>query len=61
MLTLEAFSLGDTDDVDHLVLGKDILDGDLLFKMLAGKSNFVSDGSAVELDFHDVSLLLAST
>ena len=36
-LTLESFSLGDTDDVDHLVLGKDLLDGDLLFEMLTDK------------------------
>merc|ERR1719323_2299978 len=32
--TLESFSLGNTNDVDHLVLGEDLLDGDLLFELL---------------------------
>merc|ERR1712122_334831 len=58
--TLESFSLGDTDDVDHLVLGKDLLDGNLLFEMLTGKVDLVGDGSTVQLDFHDMSLLLAA-
>lgn len=59
-LTLESFSLGDTNDVDHLVFSEDLLDGDLLFEMLTGKVDFVSDGSTVQLDFHDVSLLLTA-
>ena len=59
-LTLKSFSLGDTDDVDHLVLGKDLLDGDLLFEMLTGKVDLVGDGATVQLDFHDMSLLLAA-
>ena len=59
-LTLESFSLGDTNDVDHFVLGKDLLDGDLLFEMLPGEVNFVGDGSTVQLDFHNVGLLLAA-
>ena len=59
-LTLESFSLGDTNDVDHLVFSEDLFDGDLLFEMLTGKVDFVSDGSTVQLDFHDVSLLLTA-
>jgi hypothetical protein len=37
--TLESLSLGDTDDIDHLVLGKDLLDGDLLLEVLTGEVN----------------------
>ena len=59
-LTLESFSLGDTNDVNHLVFSEDLFDGDLLFEMLTGKVDFVSDGSTVQLDFHDVSLLLTA-
>jgi len=58
--TLEAFSLGDTNNVDHFILSKDLLDGDLLFEVLSGKVNLVSDGSTVQLDFHNMSLLLAT-
>jgi len=59
--TLEAFALGDANDVNHLILDKDVLDGDFLLEVLAGKINFVSNRSTVELDFHDVRLLLASS
>ncbi len=37
--TLESLSLGDTDDIDHLVLGKDLFDGDLLLEVLTGEVN----------------------
>lgn len=60
-LTLESFALGDTNDIDHFVLGKDLLDGHLLFEMLTGKVDFISNASTVQLDFHDVSLLLAAS
>ena len=58
--TLESFSLGDTNDVNHLVFGKDLLDGDLLFEVLTGKVDLIGDGSTVQLDFHDVGLLLTA-
>ena len=58
--TFESFALGDTNDIDHLVFSKDILDGEFLFKMLTGKVDFVAGGSTIDLDFHNVSLLLAS-
>ena len=57
-LTLEALSLGDSNDVDHLVLGKDLLAADLLLEVLAGEGDLVGDGAAVQLDLHDVGLLL---
>jgi len=58
--TLESFSLGDTNDVDHFVFGKDLLDGDLLFEVLTGKVDLIGDGSTVQLDFHNMSLLLTA-
>jgi len=58
--TFESFALGDTNDIDHLVFSKDILDGEFLFEMLTGKVDFVAGGSTIDLDFHNVSLLLAS-
>ena len=58
-LTLESFSLGDADQVDHLVLAKDIKDGDSLLKHLVSVVDLVGHGSTVKLDLHDVSLLLA--
>merc|ERR550532_3117452 len=56
--TLVSMTLGHSDDVDHLVLGEHLADGHLLLKVLAGKVDLVGDGSTVELDLHDVSLLL---
>jgi hypothetical protein len=41
MLTLESFALGDTNAVDHLVLGEHVLDGDFLLEVLAGKVNLI--------------------
>ena len=37
MLTLVSMTLGHTDDVDHLVLGKHLADGHLLLEVLTGK------------------------
>ncbi len=60
MLTLEAFALGDADAVDHLVLVEDALDGDLLLELLAGIVDLVGDAASVQLDLHDVRLLLTT-
>jgi hypothetical protein len=37
--TLESFALGDSNAVNHFVLGKDLLDRDLLLEMLAREIN----------------------
>merc|ERR1719281_1383477 len=47
---LESFSLGDTDQVNHLVLGEDIHDGDGLLEHAVGIVDLVGNRSAVELD-----------
>eukprot|EP01136_Pigoraptor_vietnamica_P044062 Opistho-1_new@20348 len=54
----EAVALRHTNDVNHLVLGKDGLDVDLLLEVLDGKVDLVGDRPAVDLDLHDVRLLL---
>lgn len=57
--TLESVTLGDTTGVDHLVLLEDGADSHWLLEVIADESNLVGDGSSVDLDLHDVSLLLA--
>jgi hypothetical protein len=57
--TLETFTLGDSDAINHFILGEDVGDGDGLFQMLLNPLDFVLDGSTIELDLHDVCLLLA--
>merc|ERR1719221_1810680 len=55
---LKSVTLGDTNNVHHLVLGEHGGDGDLLLKVISGEGDLVSDGASVELDLHDVGLLL---
>ena len=72
---LEAVSLGDSNRVDHLVLGEHLqhnyifesmlissyrIDRDLLLEVLLRPVDFLRHGAAVHLDFHDVGLLLAT-
>jgi len=57
--TLVTASLGHTDHVDHLVLAEDLVDRDLLLQMVASEFDFVGDGASVQLDFHDMGLLLS--
>lgn len=57
--TLESFALGDTDDVNHLVLGKHSRHRDRLLEVLAGPVNLLGYSTTVHLDLHNVGLLLA--
>ncbi len=56
---LEPLALGDADAVDHLVLGEDGANWDLLLQVALGPLDLLLDRPAVELDLHDVGLLLA--
>lgn len=56
--TLETVTLGDGNDIDHLVLLEDGVDLDGLLEEVAGKVNLVGDGATVDLDLHKVGLLL---
>ena len=56
--TLEPVALSDGNGVDHLVLFKDLGDRDHLFKVVLGPVDLVLYRAAVELDLHDVRLLL---
>merc|ERR1719323_658932 len=55
---LVSVTLSDPDHVDHLVLGEHLADGNLLLKVLTGKVDLVGNGASVQLDLHDVRLLL---
>jgi hypothetical protein len=57
--TFETVTLGDAEDVDHLRFVEDLLDRDGLLHVLPGPGDLgCRVGTAVELDLHDVSLLL---
>jgi len=55
---LETLTLRDTDDVDHLVLLEDGRDGDRLLEQTNSEGDFLGDGSSIDLDFHEMGLLL---
>merc|ERR1712071_99573 len=57
--TLESFTLGDTNDIDHLVLGEDRCNGYRLLQVLTGPINLLGNCSTVNLDLHNVRFLLA--
>jgi len=52
-------TLGDANGVDHLVLGEDGVDGDLLLEVLVAPVDLLVNGTTVDLDLDEVSLLLA--
>jgi hypothetical protein len=56
--TLVTVTLGNTDGVDDLVLLEHAGDADLLLEVGTGKLDLVGDGTAVDLDLHEVGLLL---
>jgi len=57
--TLETVALGNSNDIDIFVLLKDGGDINGLLKETVSVVNLVGNGSTVQLDFHEVSLLLA--
>lgn len=57
--TLETFALGDSNAIDHFILSEDTRDWNRLLQMLLHPFDLVFDGAAIQLDLHDVSLLLS--
>lgn len=58
--TVVTSTLGDTDNVDHLGLVEDGVDGDLLFEVVGSPVDLLGDVvSTVDLDLDNVSLLLS--
>jgi hypothetical protein len=57
--TLETFTLGNTNNINHFVLIEDGVNLDFLFEMAIGEINLLGGGSSVNLDFEDVILLLS--
>lgn len=54
-----SLTLGDTENVNHLVLAEDLGNSDFLFEMLLGEVDLLGDVTTIDLDFEDVSLLLS--
>lgn len=56
--TGETVTLGNGDNVNHLILLEDGGDLDWLLEETSGEVNLVGDGATVDLDLHEVGLLL---
>jgi len=57
--TLGSLTLGHTNSVNALVVSKDFTDGDLLLELAVGPVDLLGDVASVNLDLHDVSLVLS--
>lgn len=56
--TVEAVTLGDSNDINHLILLEDGVDADGLLEETVAERNLVGNGATVDLDLHKVGLLL---
>lgn len=57
--TLETVTLGNSDNVDNIILLEHGADVDRLLEQAMCKLDLVSDGATVDLNFHEVGFLLA--
>lgn len=56
--TFETVTLGCANGIDHLILVEDVADGDEAFEEVLTEVDLLGDGTTVDLDLHEVSLLL---
>lgn len=56
--TFITLTLGDTNDVNHLILLEDSFNRDFLLKKLVAIVHLICDSATINLDLHEVSLLL---
>lgn len=59
--TLSSLTSGDSDGINALVLLEDLRDLDLLLELGLGPLDLVSNGSSVDLDLHEVRLVLSES
>ena len=59
--TLITLTLGHTNDVNHLILLEHSVNRNLLLEELVAIVHLVSNGTAIDLNLHEVSLLLLQT
>lgn len=59
--TLHSLTAGNSDNIGALVVGEDIGDSDLLLEVLLGPLDLGGDITTVNLDFHDVVLVLSES
>mmetsp|Transcript_8014 Transcript_8014/g.12271 ORF Transcript_8014/g.12271 Transcript_8014/m.12271 type:complete len:205 (+) Transcript_8014:467-1081(+) len=56
--TGHTLTAGNTDSIDALVVLEDLINANLLLEFSLGPVDLLSDGATVNLDFHDVGLVL---
>ena len=56
--TSETFTLGNSDNVDHLVFSEEGVNADFLFEKALSEVDLVGNGTTVNLDFEDLVFLL---
>jgi len=57
--TFVTLTLGNTENVNHFILVEDLGNSDFLFEVLLGEIDLLGNGTTVNLDFLDMSLLLS--
>merc|ERR1719347_1352389 len=58
---LEPVTFGHSNDVNHFVLSKDSANRNFLLEVIPSKVDLISNGSAIQLNLHDMSLLLPAS
>lgn len=59
--TLSSLTAGNSDDIEALGVLEDLTDANLLLELVLGPVDLLGNGTSVDLDFHDVSLVLTKS